>query len=132
MFTLLQKGGRQRTAVYLLSHLGGGTTIEGPAIIIDQTSTIVVEPDCTATITPDEGNIQIKVHKAEEKNIGYVCHHYHRHHIQCHIVTIIVRHSIKSSFHYHHRPLPLFTLLLQNRSRSNSALSLCTPLYGYC
>lgn len=57
--------------MYLLSQLGGGSKILGPAIIIDQTSTIVVEPDCQATITPDEGNIVIDILKAKEKDVGY-------------------------------------------------------------
>ena len=52
--------------------MGGGSKIPGPAIIIDQTSTIVVEPDCQATISPDEGNIVIDVLKSKEKDIGYV------------------------------------------------------------
>lgn len=67
----MQKIGRTKTAVYLLSDLGGGSKIPGPAIIIDQTSTIVVEPDCEATISPDEGNIVIDILKSKEKDIGY-------------------------------------------------------------
>eukprot|EP01132_Coremiostelium_polycephalum_P001228 gene1228-1551_t len=63
-------GGRQSTPVYLLSELGGGDQIKGPAIIIDNSSTIVVEPDCTAMITPTGGNIEIIIGSGKPKPIG--------------------------------------------------------------
>lgn len=43
--------GRQRTPVYLLNDLGYHEKINGPAIIMNDTSTILVEPECSATIT---------------------------------------------------------------------------------
>lgn len=48
------------TAVYKLEHLLAGHQIPGPAMIIDQNSTILIEPDCTASIT-ERGNIIIAV-----------------------------------------------------------------------
>lgn len=44
--------GLQPTAVYLLDDLKS-STICGPAIVIDDISTIVVEPGCTARVDPD-------------------------------------------------------------------------------
>ena len=50
----------QTTAVYDLENLGAGHRISGPAIIIHDTSTIVVEPGCTAEITRF-GDVRIAV-----------------------------------------------------------------------
>eukprot|EP01098_Paradermamoeba_levis_P002844 TRINITY_DN1351_c0_g1_i1.p1 TRINITY_DN1351_c0_g1~~TRINITY_DN1351_c0_g1_i1.p1 ORF type:complete len:682 (+),score=195.46 TRINITY_DN1351_c0_g1_i1:1498-3543(+) len=58
--TYFQGLGRHNTPLYLLPELGAGVEVPGPAIIIDNTSTIVVEPDCKAVLT-DEGNIRIDV-----------------------------------------------------------------------
>ncbi|KAL4856136.1 5-oxoprolinase [Chlorella vulgaris] len=44
-------GGRQETPAYLLSDLRPGHEVQGPAMLIDSISTIVVEPSCTAHIT---------------------------------------------------------------------------------
>ena len=44
--------GPQETLVYDLEKLGPGHCIPGPAIVIHHTSTILIEPDCTAAITP--------------------------------------------------------------------------------
>jgi 5-oxoprolinase (ATP-hydrolysing) len=41
---------RRNTPVFLLQELGAGITIRGPAMIIDQTQTIVLVPDATAKI----------------------------------------------------------------------------------
>lgn len=46
--------GLQDTDVYLLDSLRGGDIVKGPAIIIDNISTIVVEPGCTANILGDQ------------------------------------------------------------------------------
>lgn len=54
------EGGRQATPLFLLANLKAGHEIEGPAIIIDNTSTIVVEPRCTAVVT-DAGDVRIDV-----------------------------------------------------------------------
>ena len=46
--------------VYLNEHLYSEDRLEGPAIIMDATSTIVIEPDCTAVID-HYGDIRIQV-----------------------------------------------------------------------
>ncbi len=53
--------GWQQTDLYRLTDLKAGHTIYGPAILIQDTSTIVIEPDCTAVVT-DFGDIKIDVH----------------------------------------------------------------------
>ena len=67
--------GRIKTPVFILSKLGGGCRVEGPAIIMEQTSTTVIEPDCTAHVTL-EGNIRIDVRAFNRKPGRYfVVHH---------------------------------------------------------
>ncbi|EGC31170.1 hypothetical protein DICPUDRAFT_50323 [Dictyostelium purpureum] len=61
--------GRTDTPVFLLKKLGGGDSISGPAIIIDNTTTIVVEPDCKANILKPSGNIEIIVGNGKGKTI---------------------------------------------------------------
>ena len=56
----LQVGGRQDTPAYLLRQLRPGHAIAGPAMLIDDISTVVVEPRCTAHITAG-GDIRISV-----------------------------------------------------------------------
>ena len=56
----MQIGGRQATPAYLLNTLKPGHVIEGPAILIDDISTDVVEPECTAYITAGQ-DIRIEV-----------------------------------------------------------------------
>jgi 5-oxoprolinase (ATP-hydrolysing) len=58
-------GGEQETLVYSLKALKPGHSIPGPAIIIDAISTIVVEPYCTAHITP-RGDVRIVLHALPE------------------------------------------------------------------
>jgi 5-oxoprolinase (ATP-hydrolysing) len=53
-------GGRQQTPVYLLSQLYVADVIRGPALIIDKTTTTVVVPGCTASIT-EFGDIRIDI-----------------------------------------------------------------------
>ena len=48
------------TDLFLLEKLGSGHRINGPAIIIQDTATIVVEPDCQALIT-EYGDVEIRV-----------------------------------------------------------------------
>lgn len=55
--------GPQPTAVYLIGDLAS-SSIEGPAIIIDEISTIVVEPGCTAR-TDACGNVTITLNDVE-------------------------------------------------------------------
>lgn len=59
----LQEGGRQKTPAYRLSSLKPGHLIKGPAILLDDISTVVVEPSCTAHITAS-GDVRIDVHDA--------------------------------------------------------------------
>ncbi|XP_058790910.1 5-oxoprolinase [Phymastichus coffea] len=54
------EGGYQYTEVYQLKSLSPGHTINGPAIIMDSLSTILIEPQCTASITT-RGDIKIKI-----------------------------------------------------------------------
>lgn len=61
--------GYLNTDIYLLSKLSPGHILKGPAIIMDQLSTILVEPDCTATIT-NCGDIKIKIGSGNIKEIG--------------------------------------------------------------
>ncbi|XP_075770829.1 5-oxoprolinase, partial [Pelodiscus sinensis] len=48
------------TRVYLLEDLRSDHCVPGPSIIIDQNSTILIEPGCTASITP-HGDVSIAV-----------------------------------------------------------------------
>lgn len=48
------------TPVYELEGLKGGMGVQGPAIILNQTSTILVEPGCRAEID-NFGNVIIEV-----------------------------------------------------------------------
>jgi len=53
--------GRMETKVYLLQDLTPGTIIKGPSLIINDTTTIVVEPLCKANIYPDFIEIDINI-----------------------------------------------------------------------
>jgi 5-oxoprolinase (ATP-hydrolysing) len=57
------EGGWRETAVFRMADLCAGHAIDGPAIIIQETATIVVEPDCRATINRF-GDIEIQVGEA--------------------------------------------------------------------
>jgi 5-oxoprolinase (ATP-hydrolysing) len=61
--------GWQDTRLYNLDDLNAGHGVDGPAIIIHDTSTIVVEPDCRAAITP-YGDVEITVGSGERRRIG--------------------------------------------------------------
>ncbi|KIH67003.1 hydantoinase/oxoprolinase [Ancylostoma duodenale] len=61
-------GGFLDTSIYNKKDLLAGHIIRGPAMIIDRNSTIVVEPLCTATITP-EGNIHLDVCAKREESV---------------------------------------------------------------
>ncbi|XP_015172875.1 PREDICTED: 5-oxoprolinase isoform X1 [Polistes dominula] len=56
------EGGYQDTKVYQLTSLSPGHIIQGPAIIMDSLSTLLIEPDCTASIT-SKGDIKITIGK---------------------------------------------------------------------
>eukprot|EP00731_Ephydatia_muelleri_P006021 Em0003g269a len=47
------------TNVYVLDHMTSGHSVQGPCIIIDKNCTIVVEPDCEASIT-SYGDVKIQ------------------------------------------------------------------------
>lgn len=52
--------GAHESPIYLTSSLLAGSQISGPAILIDQLSTILVEPDCVAEVTK-HGDLVINV-----------------------------------------------------------------------
>ena len=54
------ENGPLETALYRLEDLGAGQRVAGPAIIIHDTTTILVEPACRADITP-HGDVDIHV-----------------------------------------------------------------------
>jgi 5-oxoprolinase (ATP-hydrolysing) len=57
------------TDLYDLDALGAGHTLSGPAIIIHDTSTIMVEPDASALITR-YGDVEITVGSGSNRSIG--------------------------------------------------------------
>ena len=61
--------GYHQASVYILNDLRAGHEIPGPAIIMDNLSTVLVEPDCTAYIT-SRGDIKIGIGAGELKKIG--------------------------------------------------------------
>lgn len=62
------EGGYRDTSVYLLEDLSPTQEICGPAIIMDNLSTILVEPDCRALITK-YGDIKITIGSGKHKKI---------------------------------------------------------------
>jgi 5-oxoprolinase (ATP-hydrolysing) len=54
------EGGRRQTPIFSIKDLLAGSLIHGPAVILDNTTSIIVEPNCTATIT-DNGDVRIDV-----------------------------------------------------------------------
>lgn len=63
------ESGYHDTRIFNLEDLKAGQTIDGPAIIIHQTSTILIEPGCRATITR-HGDVEIIVGAADHKKLG--------------------------------------------------------------
>eukprot|EP00118_Oscarella_pearsei_P010258 m.62328 g.62328 ORF g.62328 m.62328 type:complete len:1245 (+) comp35057_c0_seq3:36-3770(+) len=57
------------TQVYALDRLGAGQIVLGPAILIEQNSTLVVEPGCEACVTESNG-VEIKIGAANAKRVG--------------------------------------------------------------
>ncbi|CDW77531.1 5-oxoprolinase [Stylonychia lemnae] len=55
------------TPVYSLEKLKAKDILQGPAIILNQTSTILIEPDCTGQID-DFGNVFIDVGEAQQRD----------------------------------------------------------------
>ncbi|KAI9280751.1 Hydantoinase B/oxoprolinase-domain-containing protein [Sporodiniella umbellata] len=63
-----EEGGRQdQVPVYRLGSLSPGLLVNGPAIIIDATSTAVIEPSCSALITSN--HITITMGKGARKKV---------------------------------------------------------------
>ena len=61
------EGGHRDTPVFRMQGLSAGQRINGPAIIVQNVATVIVEPGCEAIIT-SRGNIEIYVHEIAEKN----------------------------------------------------------------
>ncbi|XP_050396145.1 5-oxoprolinase isoform X1 [Patella vulgata] len=61
--------GNLDTSVFLLDKLHSGHAIQGPAIIIDKNSTVLIEPSCTGTITTT-GDIHIVIGSGIIKTVG--------------------------------------------------------------
>jgi len=62
--------GRQHDSpVYFMSHLAPSQTVAGPAIIVQDVATVVVEPGCEASITAS-GDIAIVIQRSEELSIS--------------------------------------------------------------
>jgi 5-oxoprolinase (ATP-hydrolysing) len=57
------------TPMYQLDLLGAFEEVPGPAILINDTSTIIVEPGCTANIT-EYGSVEIEVSSIKKIQIG--------------------------------------------------------------
>ncbi|EFN85192.1 5-oxoprolinase [Harpegnathos saltator] len=63
------ENGYQETMVYQLDSLCAGQNINGPAIIMDSLSTILVEPNCTAIIT-SRGDVKITIGQCPRTQIS--------------------------------------------------------------
>lgn len=61
--------GYQKTAVYKTEQLKPGNLVDGPCILIDDNSTILVEPGCTLEVTK-RGNFLIKIVEISRPNIS--------------------------------------------------------------
>ncbi|RAL00325.1 uncharacterized protein BO80DRAFT_465463 [Aspergillus ibericus CBS 121593] len=64
--------GRVPTPVFFLDHLQPGSFIQGPAMIIDKTQTIVVEPNATATILSRHVILNVQSVKKQDDNATVV------------------------------------------------------------
>lgn len=60
------EGGRRNTKIYSIKDLLAGSQLVGPAVILDNTTSIIVEPGCIATIT-DSGDVRIDVDQILEQ-----------------------------------------------------------------
>ena len=61
--------GWQKTPVYVLDSLGAGQSLEGPAILIQDTSTILIEPFCKGIVT-NYGDVEIEVQSQPMRLVG--------------------------------------------------------------
>ena len=64
-----EQQGYQNTAVFKLRQLSSGHSIHGPCIVIDDNSTILVEPGCVLEITR-LGNILIRILQNVQLSVG--------------------------------------------------------------
>ncbi|XP_020286106.1 5-oxoprolinase [Pseudomyrmex gracilis] len=60
---------RHDVGVYKMKSLLPGNTVQGPALLIDNMSTILVEPDCTACVT-SRGDVKITIGKGPISQIS--------------------------------------------------------------
>jgi len=65
------EGGRVPTPFYALGSLARGHAVAGPAVLVDATSTLVVEPHCTAHVGQG-GDIAIVLHTGSRAGAGGV------------------------------------------------------------
>ena len=63
------EGGWHDTPIFLLEQLGAGQRLNGPAILMQDTSTILIEPGCFAEIT-EFGDVVITVETRTQREIG--------------------------------------------------------------
>ncbi len=61
--------GWHQTPVYKIESLTAGNALEGPSIILQGTSTLLIEPDCTARVN-DYGDIEIEVKPFKDRKSG--------------------------------------------------------------
>ncbi|GAA6004515.1 hypothetical protein JCM10207_000913 [Rhodosporidiobolus poonsookiae] len=66
--TYFEEGGRVDVPVYLLERLEAGDLVEGPALILDGTQTIVITPDATAKVTSKHLLIELADRQKGEKD----------------------------------------------------------------
>lgn len=62
------EGGYRETSVYQLHSLAPGHILNGPAIIMDGLGTLLIEPDCSAVITP-RGDTMITIGDALKSEV---------------------------------------------------------------
>jgi len=68
--TFFEETGWMKTPVYILRDLVKGYRISGPAVIMDELSTMLVEPNCFADIT-ETGDLKVNVLRTKcAVNIG--------------------------------------------------------------
>lgn len=77
-----EQGGRQSTPAYLLKYLDSGQVVNGPAILIDEISTIVIEPSCVATLTEGK-NVRIFVPASSGHHQLHSLHTTSAHDVEC-------------------------------------------------
>ena len=63
------EGGRQKTCIMLLERMKIGSSVRGPAILLDKMSTILIEPGFSAQIS-SHGHVEITVELAVQEAVG--------------------------------------------------------------